>query len=179
MTVFLSGGCKNGKSSIAENTAVKLATKGSLYYIATMIPHDKEDFARIDRHVESREGKGFETIELGKDLMAFPEIWNSKGTYLLDSLTALLSNEMFQTTGYYPDAYHKVADDLIALSSSVKNLVIVSDYIYSSTEHYDSFTANYLYGLSYCDKILAKMCDVVCEVSMGNVIMYKGNLLLN
>lgn len=179
MTVFLSGGCKNGKSSIAENTAVKLAMNGPLFYIATMIPHDTEDFARIDKHIENRAGKGFNTIELGKNLMDHPDMWNSDGTYLLDSLTALLSNEMFPPNAFFPTVYQKVSEELISLLSLVKNLVIVSDFIYSSVEHYDSMTEDYLYGLSYCDRIMAQNCDVVGEVSMGHVILYKGNLPFN
>ncbi len=31
MTVFLSGGCKNGKSTLAEQTAVYLSRPGQLY----------------------------------------------------------------------------------------------------------------------------------------------------
>lgn len=58
MTVFLSGGCKNGKSTLAEQIAVHLSRPGRLYYLATMIPHDEEDRARIARHVESRAGLG-------------------------------------------------------------------------------------------------------------------------
>ena len=51
MTIFLSGGCKNGKSTLAQHAAKKLAGDGPLYYIATMIPHDEEDRARIRRHL--------------------------------------------------------------------------------------------------------------------------------
>ena len=43
MTVFLSGGCKNGKSTLAEQIAVHLSRPEHLYYLATMIPHDEED----------------------------------------------------------------------------------------------------------------------------------------
>lgn len=70
MTVFLSGGCKNGKSTLAEQTAVCLSQPGRLYYLATMIPHDEEDRSRIARHVASRSGLGFQTIECGLGLEA-------------------------------------------------------------------------------------------------------------
>ena len=68
MTVFLSGGCKNGKSTLAEQIAVHLSRPGRLYYLATMIPQDEEDRARITRHVESRAGLGFQTVECGLSL---------------------------------------------------------------------------------------------------------------
>ena len=54
MSVFISGGCKNGKSFYAQRIAK--AGGAPLYYIATMIPHDEEDLARIRRHRDERAG---------------------------------------------------------------------------------------------------------------------------
>ena len=61
MNVFISGGAKNGKSMFAQRAAKEMAEeKGArLYYVATMIPHDEEDEARIARHIREREGWGF------------------------------------------------------------------------------------------------------------------------
>ena len=55
MTILLSGGNKNGKSGYAQDIAVKLADGGKLYYVATMIPYDDEDRARVARHIERSE----------------------------------------------------------------------------------------------------------------------------
>ena len=68
MRVFISGGCKNGKSMLAQRIAVKQGAP--LYYIATMIPYDDEDRARIRRHLKEREGWGFETIECGRNILS-------------------------------------------------------------------------------------------------------------
>ena len=70
MNVFISGGAKNGKSSYAQDLAVQMAKekKCPLYYVATMIPHDDEDRARIERHRRDRNGMGFRTIECGRDI---------------------------------------------------------------------------------------------------------------
>ena len=65
MIVLITGGAKNGKSSLAQNLAVKLAEGGKRYYIATMIPSDQEDRERIRRHIADRDGMGFETVEQG------------------------------------------------------------------------------------------------------------------
>ena len=56
MNVFISGGAKNGKSMFAQRAAKEMAEeKGApLYYVATMIPHDEEDEARIARHIRER-----------------------------------------------------------------------------------------------------------------------------
>ena len=68
MIVFITGGAKNGKSSFAQDLAVKLSRGGKRYYIATMIPCDEEDRERIRRHIADRDGLGFETIECGRNI---------------------------------------------------------------------------------------------------------------
>ena len=97
MSVFISGGCKNGKSFYAQRIAKAAGTP--LYYIATMIPRDREDDARIARHRQERAGWGFETLECGADILSCLDRADPAGAFLLDSVTALLSNEMFTDTG--------------------------------------------------------------------------------
>ena len=97
MTIFLSGGSKNGKSTLGERAARALAGEGPLWYVATMIPHDEEDRAQIRRHRQDREGCGFQTVEQGWDLSSC--LAGRCGTFLVDSVTALLANEMFPPPG--------------------------------------------------------------------------------
>ena len=54
MKILISGGAKNGKSTLAQEAAVRLADGGPLYYVATMIPSDAEDRERIRKHIENR-----------------------------------------------------------------------------------------------------------------------------
>ena len=88
MSTFISGGCKNGKSFYAQQIA--RAAGSPLYYIATMIPHDDEDQARIRRHRDERAGWGFETVECGTHILAALEKTDPAGVFLLDSVTALV-----------------------------------------------------------------------------------------
>ena len=177
MTVFLSGGCKNGKSTLAEQIAVHLSRPGRLYYLATMIPHDEEDRSRIARHVASRSGLGFQTIECGLGLEAALQDAYVEGTYLLDSVTALLSNEMFRPDGSIDlTAPERGARELTALARRMKSMVFVSDYIYSDAQRYDNVTETYRRGLASMDRKLAAISDVVLEMSGGNLIVHKGVL---
>lgn len=176
MTIFISGGCKNGKSTLAERCAAALAGEGPLYYIATMIPHDEEDRARIRRHVAARAGAGFETIEQGTDLPAVLEKADASGSFLLDSVTALLSNEMFPGPDFDPEAGRRVAEDLAAFAKGVKNAVFVSDFLYADAGRYDEYTECYRRGLALCDKTLAACCDTAVEVFSGNWLVYKGEV---
>ena len=97
MSTYISGGCKNGKSFYAQRVAMTGGTP--LYYVATMIPRDGEDLARIRRHRDERAGWDFETLECGRDILSCLDSADPKGSFLLDSVTALLSNEMFSAEG--------------------------------------------------------------------------------
>ena len=177
MTVFLSGGCKNGKSTLAEQIAVHLSRPEHLYYLATMIPHDEEDRLRIARHVQSRAGLGFQTVECGLGLEKALEKADPAGSYLLDSVTALLSNEMFRPDGSVDlSAPERVAGELTALCRRLKPSVFVSDYIYSDALRYGELTEEYRRGLAYIDRCLAAACDTVAEVSFGGRLIYKGEI---
>ena len=178
MIVFITGGAKNGKSSLAQRLAVELAKGGSHYYIATMIPVDEEDRERIRRHVADREGLGFETVECGRDILSCLSNVDKRGSFLLDSTTALLMNELFIPPDYQlnPTAGEKCADELVAFAKSVANIVVVSDYIYSDARRYDESTECYRRCLADIDRLLAKVCDTVIEVSAGQLIFHKGGL---
>ncbi len=179
MTVLLSGGNKNGKSGYAQDIAVKLADGGKLYYVATMIPYDDEDRARVARHIENRAGMGFETLEAGRNIQNIFDAADENGTFLIDSTTALLLNEM------YPDSHFEQADSeaasrcisgLLEVAGRAGNAVFVSDYIYSDAARYDDFTEEYRRSLASIDRALAMTCDTVIEVCAGNLIVHKGEL---
>ena len=175
MKVFISGGCKNGKSYFAQSLAKQIAEEsgGPLYYIATMIPHDDEDRARIRRHIEDRDGWGFETIERGRDIKRIFDKASENGTFLLDSVTALLANEMFDGGDVHTEAYLKIAEELEYAAGRASNIVFVSDYIYSDADIYDELSESYRGGLGYIDRALAGVCDRVTEVAYGQIFDYK------
>lgn len=174
MNILISGGCKNGKSYYAQQLAKQQAGENSqLYYIATMEPADEEDDARILRHREEREGWGFTTLEKGSGIGALEADFT--GSFLLDSVTALLSNEMFRKDGTVDrTAYLRVAEELEHLAEKSGNIVFVSDYIYSDAMMYEELTELYRKGLAWIDRVLARKCDAVIEVSYGNVQFIKG-----
>lgn len=181
MKCFISGGAKNGKSTLAQNLAVKLAGGGKHYYVATMIPVDEEDEDRIRRHIADRDGLGFETLECGKDILSCLEMGDKNGVFLVDSATALLQNALFPVERNYemdiPGA-EKCAEDLIAFVETVRHVVVVSDYIYSNPVSFDETTEVYCRCLARLDRRLAQVCDTVVEVCAGQSIVYKGELAL-
>lgn len=174
MSTYISGGCKNGKSYYAQRVAK--ASGAPLYYVATMIPHDDEDLARIRRHREERAGWGFETLECGHDILECLENADPGGSFLLDSVTALLSNEMFTASGMDEVAPARIAEALEEFVRRAPNTVLVSDFIFSDAMLYDAWTEAYRRGLAYIDRRLAAACDNVIEVASGQFIVHKGAL---
>ncbi len=174
MRVLVSGGCKNGKSTHAEQLAFKASADGRpLYYIATMLPCDKEDDERIARHRQNRAGMGFITVEQHFDIANILQSCDKNGSFLLDSTTALLANEMFKGGEFLPSAVESVAEGLTTLLIQLDYIVIVSDYIYSDAALYDEYTLHYRRSLARIDRLCAEMCDVVAEVANTAVVYHK------
>lgn len=178
MTVFISGGAKCGKSAIAQELAVKLAAGEKLFYVATMIPSGAEDEERIRLHLLDRAGMGFETVECFQNITS---ISDKDGTFLVDNITSLMQNSLFPPENGYQmvlSAARQCCEELVSFAGSVRNAVFVSDHIYSDAEVYSDATESYRRCLADADRTLAKLCDVVIEVTAGLPIVYKGELSL-
>ena len=179
MRIFISGGCKNGKSYYAQRLA-KIQHTDTLYYIATMKSVDKEDDERIARHRQDREGWGFITIEQPRDIEKILDKCVHNASFLLDSLTALLANEMFLPDASFDKhinehAGEKISHGLRRITDAIENIVIVSDYIYGEGHIYDSLTEKYRKSLAQIDRIVAENSDIVLEIAYTNVIVHKGH----
>ena len=181
MTFFISGGAKNGKSTLAQDLTVTLAKGGKHYYVATMISTGAEDDERIRRHIADRAGMGFETVECFKNIMDCLNTADKDGVFLVDSVTALIQNALFPVEKNYEmdiDAANRCADELVAFAKTVRHVVFVSDYIYSDAERYSESTEAYRKCLADIDRLLAAVCDTVIEVSAGQPIIHKGDLCI-
>ena len=181
MTYFISGGAKCGKSSLAQDLSVALAKGGKHYYVATLIPGGGEDRDRIRRHLEDREGMGFETVECFRNIMDCLKIADKNGVFLVDSVTSLIQNSLFPVEKNYEmdlAGANGCADELVEFAHTVRHAVFVSDYIYSDAERYSESTEMYRKCLADIDRRLAKVCDTVIEVSAGQLMIHKGDLCI-
>lgn len=181
MTYFISGGAKNGKSTLAQDLTVALSKGGKHYYVATMISTGREDDERICRHIADRADMGFETLECFRNIMDCLQTADMNGVFLVDSVTALIQNALFPAEKNYQTdiaSANRCADELVEFAHSVRHVVFVSDYIYSDAELYSESTEMYRKCLADIDRRLARVCDTVIEVSAGQPIIHKGDLCI-
>ena len=92
--ILITGGSRSGKSVLAEKKAKELAGSDVLY-IATAIPTDDDMRERIRKHQERREATNWGTYEGYRDLGQIIE-HTEKGTILLDCITVLITNILFE-----------------------------------------------------------------------------------
>ena len=174
MRSLIVGGSKSGKSSYAQTLAASF--KNTKYYWACMEPRDDEDKRRIEAHIKARDGLNFITIECPRNIADNIPEEISGGTVLFDSVTALLSNEMFCGNTVL-NVDEKLADDLLTLSLSCENFICVADDIFSDGVEYDEITEEFRRELAFILKRLAKEFDRVCEVTAGIPHIIKGNVI--
>jgi adenosylcobinamide kinase/adenosylcobinamide-phosphate guanylyltransferase len=174
MNYLIIGGSKSGKSEVGEKLALAL-NKDKVIYIATMKPYDEEDKRRIAIHIKNREGLRFITIEKHNKLHEIIDKIDASDTVLIDSITSLLTNEMFINNQIIFNPSETILNGLKQIILKAKNVIIVSDYIFNDAIKYDEVTENYKRELGKINKELAKLCDKVIECSFGNIKYHKEN----
>ena len=168
---LITGGSGSGKSAYAE--AQILALNGECrVYLATMYPYDEESRQRIARHRKMRAEKNFTTIECYRDLekTEIPE----HADVLLECMSNLTANEMFWPEGAGSDTEEQILRGVEWLRRKARNLVIVSNEIFSDGCEYDSGTKEYQRTLGKINCRLAELADRVTEVVYGIPLEVKG-----
>lgn len=173
MFVLITGGSGSGKSEYAENRAVMLSKKTGLplYYIATMKPFGEEGKRRVERHRKLRSGKGFFTVEHYVNLkrLTLP----GEGVVLLECLSNLTANEMFEPEGAREHTPEEVMDGIREIRSSSRHLIVVTNDIFSDGITYDKTTEQYQRYLGRVNRELAREADEVMEIVCGIPLQLK------
>ena len=172
--ILISGGSGSGKSEYAEGRAVRLHKEsgGALYYAATMMIYDEESRRRVERHRKMRESKGFATVEIPVHIASLPAA--AGDTVLVECLSNLLANEMYEPSGTGDGCVHAIIDGIRQLKCTGANLVIVTNEVFSDGVRYDASTMLYIDRLGAINAALADMADEVIEVVAGIALPKKG-----
>lgn len=171
MMMLVTGGSGSGKSEFAENKTRNLS-KDHLNYIATMVAFDEEAKKKIARHRKMRKDKNFSTIECFVSLQQLT--LQADDTVLLDCISNLVANEMYQEDGAHKETVKHVVEGVLHIKKQAKNLVIVTNEVFSDGIQYDEETTRYLEYLGAINTSLAKIADVVVEVVYTIPIYHKG-----
>lgn len=178
MLALITGGSGSGKSAYAEALCVKLQQKRKktpMVYIATMYPFDEEAFRKIERHRQLRKDKNFETVEcftnLKEVILTQPDT-----TVLLECMSNLTANEMYQENGAGDKTVETVCEGLEHLCGQASDVVVVSNEIFSDGIKYDPETFRYQEYLGKINQYIAKKADLVVEVVYGIPLVQKGEM---
>jgi len=169
------GGSGCGKSAYAEDCIMKFQASAR-YYIATMKVFGEEERRKIARHQKLREGKGFSVLEYSEDVgRAAAEIYGKNAAVLLECMSNLVANEMFQSeTPKAPDEVaSKVAEDVLLLDKAAQSLVVVSNSVFQDGNVYDESTMQYIKALGKVNCLLAEHAEEVVEVVAGIPVKIK------
>jgi len=136
--IFITGGARSGKSSLALSKAEKIS--GKKLFVATAEPLDEEMKTRIEKHRQER-GQGWDTLE--EPLAIWDTLKRMGAPYqviLIDCLTLWLSNVLGrQTAGVdmqtgAKEAINTFVNDLEAIKRSAHRFDDLASIIIVSNE---------------------------------------------
>lgn len=173
MIILVIGGSGSGKSAYAESLLDGFP--GKKYYLATMQVYDAEAQRKVERHRRKRAGKGFETLEQPKDIGLLCGRLQEQGGMLLECMSNLVANEMFQgdirlDAGAVAE---KTAEETAHLAESLAECVIVTNQVFGDGTGYGESTVEYLKALGQVNCRLAALADRVVEVVAGIPVVIK------
>ncbi len=180
--ILVTGGSRSGKSAFAENKAKELGGRDVLY-VATAIPVDEDMKERIRKH-QARRDSSWGTYEGYRDLG--PVIANTKkDTILLDCVTVLITNILFEEERNFDEIDQREIDNLEAdvmrelgniikgARDSNKTLIMVTNEVGMS------LVPSYRLGRIFSDmtgkanQLLSSLSDEVYFSVCGNALRLK------
>ncbi len=179
MITVVVGGSGSGKSQYAE-TILSGTNALYKYYLATMEVYGEESRQKVERHRRMRAGKGFATIERPKDLsgVCIGTPWKESAV-LVECVSNLAANEYFSWEGGASEENAhlieaKIVHGIAVLASHAKDLIIVTNDVFSDGIFYPEETMNYMKLLGRINQKLFQISDRTVEVVCGIPVELKG-----
>ncbi len=159
--IVVTGGAGSGKSAFAEDLIVNSGEEKRCY-IATMTVWDAEGQARVERHRQLRQGKGFITFECPTVCPIDPSIG---GAVLVEDLTNLLMNQWFGQNK--ATAVHQVEQWLGQVACQCQQMVVVANQITADGGVYDQDMTAFLQALETLTASLVEQSQQAYQVISG------------
>lgn len=187
--ILVTGGARSGKSSFAEELC--RMQNNSTAYIATSIPFDEEMKDRVKKHREMRPGtwKTYEVYQ--KVYEKISEIAAKHETVILDCVTLMVNNLMFEENIDYdcitPEEANKleayIKNEFEKLLEEVRKtnlyFVIVTNEIGMSPVAANKLTRIYTDIIGRMNQLIAKQADEVYFVVSGIPMKIKDMQAIN
>ena len=175
-TIFVTGGCRSGKSSYAQQRAEGIG--GRLIYVATCPVTDPEIVQRIARHQEERRGNGWETREEQTDLAGILSC-TEEAAVLVDCLTLWINNVMYEAESLGrlidEDDIRRMCDEVIDTCRQREGTtVLVTNEVGMGIVPENAATRRYRDLVGRCNQIVAAAADEVVLVTCGIPHTLKG-----
>jgi adenosylcobinamide kinase/adenosylcobinamide-phosphate guanylyltransferase len=153
--ILVTGGARSGKSSFAEEKVKGFGD--NVLYVATSIPFDDEMKLRIKKHREQRPDI-WETLEAYKDLdLLLPDIIKGKSAVLLDCITVMITNLMFEKCQSWDDIdTYKMTEIENYIMAEVEKLIMAIEslevpFVLVTNELGDGLVPEYALGRLFRD----------------------------
>lgn len=181
MFTLITGGSGSGKSAFAESLMIERSTCNR-YYIATMIPTDKECHSRIQRHKKMRADKQFITLEVPMHLQDIQLPVNSQylkdghktdANILLECMSNLVANELYEQEGAKFQTVDEIMRGVQLWKKRCQELIIVTNEVFSDGNLYDD-EMQYMKVLGEINTQMAQLADEVIEVVYGIPVYMKS-----
>jgi adenosylcobinamide kinase/adenosylcobinamide-phosphate guanylyltransferase len=168
--VLITGGSRSGKSGYAQELAEK--APGPRVYVATCPPVDQEMSARIERHKEARQGKGWDTIEEATDLRG---VFSGVGQYrvvVVDCLTLWINNllwaeEQSKKTIDEDEISKQCKEFKEALSNFEGTIIFVTNEVGTGLVPADPLSRRFRDLVGRCNQEIAAFADEVVLMTAG------------
>jgi len=181
--IFITGGVRSGKSAFAEALAERLSehqNQRKLHYIACGVASDPEMRARIQKHQQKRAEAAveWETWEQPYNLCKIADEFSNKDILVLDCLTTLVNNYLFQLQMTEEnEVISRVLQDIDHLSAACDQFIIVSNEVFQGMPHSDSLTLKYQKILGTIHQHIIKKADNAYLIESDIPICKKGAIL--
>ena len=97
-------------------------------------------------------------------------------TVLLECMSNLTANEMYQEKGSGDHCVEEILAGIRHVKEQCRNLIIVTNEIFSDGMDYDEETRRYQKYLGEINVRMASMADLVAEVVYSIPLIHKGDL---
>ena len=160
--IYISGGCRSGKSDYAQKLAESLPGKRA--YLATCPLIDEEMEQRIALHQQQRIKQQWETIETPIDLTGTIETAGDFDILLIDCLTLWINNLLYEAEQKGETLTEQMISNQCAELVNVcrktnQTIIFVSNELGMGLVPADSVSRRYRDCLGRCNQTIARLAD--------------------